>query len=127
MSSRQKQQQRPIIHREDAAESWLVRETEGHKTTRRDGTEHCTISVELIFGRRVHHEGQRRIDGKTYHLLTGPTARKSMDAFAVKLNASKTPPSEIKRCLADGSRPPKNGGPNQWEFADLLRKPNPLP
>jgi hypothetical protein len=125
--SRQKQQQRPVIHREDANESWLVRETTGGKTERRDGTTHCTISVELVFGKRVHHEGQSRIDGKTYHLLHGPTARKSMDAFAAKLNAEKTPPTEIKRCLADGSRPPKDGGPGQREFADLLRKPNPTP
>lgn len=125
--SRQKQQSRPIIHREDAAESWLVRETEGPRTIKAGFADKCTITCELIFGKKVHHEGHDRIDGKTYHVLHGPTARKSMDAFAVKLNANKTPPSEIKRCLADGSRPPKNGGPNQWEFADLLRKPNPLP
>jgi len=124
---RQNATKRQPIHREDPVSSWLVRETEGPKRYDPDFTagkgkpfiDKCTVTVELVWGKRVHHEGLDSIEGKAYHILHGPTARKSMDDFAADLNAKKTPPSELKKCLLDGSRPPKDGGPNQMSFFDL--------
>jgi len=78
---------------------WLVRVTEKHGGDNRKGQMVRLVQSELIYG-RLHTEKKKNdvtmttIEGKAYHILTGPTAQKSLQDMADDLNAKGTVPED---------------------------------
>jgi len=81
-----------------------------------------------VWGKLIREEsGNTKVIGDSYHALTGPTAEKSIEDYAAKLNADKVPPSRAKKCLADGARLPKDGGKDQMMLTLQLRPTDTAP
>lgn len=81
---------------------WYSRKFEGARKEDRDGKMVCVVTTELV------------CDDTVFHRLTGPTAAKSIQQFADRLNAENYPPKKIPKRIF-GGKPIKND-PNQLTF-----------
>jgi hypothetical protein len=101
---------------------WLVRE-ETHNLNTMKETRNIRVVFQLVWGHWVYPRGANgspHIVGESHHELHGPTAHTSMVSFAEDLNMRKVPPSEIKKCVADGGSKVPNNDPNQMGFAMMI-------
>lgn len=91
---------------------WYWTQTTSEKKQDKLGRDVCLITCALKF------------EGYTYHILTGPTAAKSLDEFCIYLNENEVPAEKLQRCVADGSRLPKDGGKDQlsMEFLAMVAR-----
>lgn len=123
-SSAPKAQCAPV---EFTGDQWHVREIKGSETYWPGTTwvKQRLIHWELVWGKLVREtNGGTKVVGDAYHSLHGPTAERSIRAFAERLNRDKVPPTRAKKCIADGVRAPKDGGKDQM-MMDLRFKPTP--
>lgn len=94
---------------------WLCRMSTSTLATMKE-TRNIRQTYELVWGHWVYprtKKGSPKIVGESYHELHGPTAAASISAYAEDLNMRRVPPSEMRKCVADGAcKAPKND-PNQ--------------
>lgn len=96
---------------------WLYRETTGRSSTVR-GKEKCVVTQELVWGHRQEINKRFLVVGDAFLTLSGPTAKASICSLAEQYNLTGKHPPELRpKCVADGGRLPKDGGPNQ----DIMR------
>ena len=117
--------QQPLI---PETKQWLVREKTQSGTSKGDdlGPFVRKITVELVYGVWKAAEkatSQPRIVGESYHTLSGPTARKSIQKMADDLNAKGTIPEDKEpvKTRLDGYRQSFNeaGGESLFDAMTL--------
>lgn len=126
MSAKRPSYKAPKTRNELTEEMWLAREVIGPLVVSPSGKESRTVTVELVWGKRVSIEGGTLIEGEAHHVLNGPTALASIQQLASRLNGERYKPKKSVKCVADGGRLPKDGGPAQMVLGELPHhNPNP--
>lgn len=94
--------------------AWHVRETVQHLPCDSKGRKQGKMIFELVWGTTEQDANKiSRIVGTVYHVLTGPTAKASMDAYAENLRKrGVVPPDPMPKTRADGFRQTRNTNTN---------------